>query len=114
MPKEWTASLEQRGGKLYAQFDRDVVLKIVADVAHVEYWDEWSRVKVPTLLIGGQMGLVPDADYERMLKLNPGATFHRIAGGGHDVHLDRPAECQRLIGDFISSLIRSHNGSLLG
>jgi len=104
MPKEWTASLEQRGGNLYAQFDRDVVLKIFADVAHAEYWDEWSKVRVPTLLIAGEMGIVPNDDCDRMLTLNPAASFCQVAGGGHDVHLDRPAECKRLIGDFMDSL----------
>ena len=102
--KEWTASLEERGGELRAQFDRDVMLEVVADVASAEYWDEWSRVQVPTLLIAGEMGIISDHDYTRMLKLNPSATLHRVSAAGHDVHLERLSECKRLIGHFLDDL----------
>ena len=99
-------SLEQHDAKLYAQFDIDVMLEIIRDVSCSEYWKEWEQVRLPTLFLAGEKGGIAASDRTRMRALNAVATFEEIAGAGHDVHLERPAEWKRILSRFLDERVQ--------
>jgi pimeloyl-ACP methyl ester carboxylesterase len=100
-PDAWAANLERNSGRLYPQFDADLMLEISKDVAYSDYWGDWKRVQAPTLLVRGEMGTVPREDYTRMQVLNPAATYAEVAGAGHDVHLESPKGWQKALSPFL-------------
>jgi pimeloyl-ACP methyl ester carboxylesterase len=43
----WAAGLEQRDGGWWPRFDRDVMVRSLAEAAQRSYWDEWQHVRCP-------------------------------------------------------------------
>ncbi len=52
----WAAGLEAKEGGLFPRFDVEVLIASLAAVHERECWDEWARVRVPTLLVQGEHG----------------------------------------------------------
>ncbi|MCW2530023.1 MAG: alpha/beta hydrolase fold [Pseudonocardiales bacterium] len=68
-------------------------------------WDEVSALEIPiTLVRGGASGFVHDDDVTEMRRRQPGLRVHVVAGAGHAVQSDQPAELTRLISEFLADL----------
>ncbi|MET0424647.1 MAG: alpha/beta hydrolase [Actinoplanes sp.] len=98
----WVADLEPVDGGLRPRFDADVMGAAIRPVAATARWAEWERLTTPTLLIQGENGKNDPAEVRRMLT-RPGVRDVVVAGAGHDVHLDRPAETAQLVAAFLSA-----------
>ncbi|MCY1140383.1 alpha/beta hydrolase [Actinoplanes sp. Pm04-4] len=94
----WVADLDHRADGLWPRFDPDVMKAAIAEVAATARWTEWASLTMPTLLIRGENGTMPDAEVERMAP----DRLVVVPGAGHDVHLDAPEVTARLVVDFVS------------
>jgi 3-oxoadipate enol-lactonase len=64
--------------------------------------------KVPVLfIVGEQDQLIPPAAIEAMHKEMPGSELVKVPGAGHSVYFEKPAEYNRLVGDFLSRHVRT-------
>ena len=64
-----------------------------------------SRIRVPTLiLVGDADAITPPALSEELHALIPGSRLEVIAGASHLANLDKPAEFNRVIDDFLSAV----------
>ena len=106
----YVANLAEDDGRFRPQFDADVMLEAIHDVADSDYWDWWKRVQAPTLVVGAENGTIPRTDYARMLMRNQNATFREIGGAGHDVHLERPEELKDLVAQFLDERVPQAGG----
>ncbi|MFJ5924872.1 alpha/beta fold hydrolase [Kitasatospora sp. NPDC092948] len=98
----WADGLERRADGWWPQFDTDVMVASLAELAVREHWDDWTAAAhCPALLVLGQHGVVPAADTDRMLTLRPDVHAASLPGAGHDVHLEHPAELHRLVAEFL-------------
>jgi pimeloyl-ACP methyl ester carboxylesterase len=62
-----------------------------------------ESLKLPVLAIrGGSRSALTDEDEDRFLELVPHAAFIPVAGAGHLVARDKPAELAKVIADFLS------------
>jgi pimeloyl-ACP methyl ester carboxylesterase len=98
----WADGLEQRDGGWWPRFDVDVMVQTLRDAASRAYWDEWSRVRCPVLVVrAGKGSHVSDEDARAMVER---ARVVELAGAGHDVHLERPAEWRAAVSAFLDEL----------
>ena len=64
--------------------------------------------KVPTLFIVGEEDqLIPPAVIEVMHRQVPGSELAKVPGAGHSVYFEKPAEFNRLVGDFLARHVRT-------
>ncbi|GAA2224633.1 alpha/beta hydrolase [Streptomyces indiaensis] len=82
--------MEQRADGWHATMDRTTIVDTVAELATTAYWDEWSRITCPTLLIQGEHGTMRPDEPSTMLARRPDTRLIRIPDAAHDVHLDQP------------------------
>jgi pimeloyl-ACP methyl ester carboxylesterase len=99
----WIGDLEQCTDGLRPRFEPDVMQAAITGVAEKARWDEWRRVKAPTLLVRGQNGTVPDRETQRLLELRPDVTHVVVPDAGHDVHLEQPEAWLRVLTAFLDS-----------
>jgi pimeloyl-ACP methyl ester carboxylesterase len=66
-------------------FDRAVMLASIHE-ARESYWDEWSKIQCPVLVVRGEQGIAHDQAAAMIAKL-PHARTVVIPNTGHDVHL---------------------------
>lgn len=63
---------------------------------------EIGRISAPTLCLAGELDrAAPAHTMQRMAETIPGARFAMIEGGGHLLHLERPAAFQAMLRDFL-------------
>jgi len=63
---------------------------------------EIAGITAPTLCLAGAVDkAAPARTMERMAQTIPGARYAVVAGGGHMLHLERPAEFQAALRDFL-------------
>ncbi|MFE3250898.1 alpha/beta fold hydrolase [Streptomyces sp. NPDC059209] len=106
----WAAGLQVRPDGLYPRIDRDVMVGCVAESAVRSFWEEWDQVRCPTLVVRGEAGAMPASEADEMRVRRPAGTrVEAVAGAGHDVHLDSPAELHALIEEFLHAA-RAANG----
>jgi pimeloyl-ACP methyl ester carboxylesterase len=63
----------------------------VAEIAARDWWDEWSRIRCPVLVVRGERGMLERSVAERMASEAPHGRLAEIADTGHDLHLERPS-----------------------
>lgn len=69
-----------------------------------DYTDLLGRITVPTLVVvGSDDGYTPVAEAEFMHALIPGARLAVVDGAGHLPNLERPAEFNRVLRDFLDA-----------
>jgi pimeloyl-ACP methyl ester carboxylesterase len=74
-----------------------------ADLGH-ETRDRLPQIACPTLVVHGDEDLITLPRYNRTVaELVPGATLATIPGAGHLSWLERPAELNALLGDFLGT-----------
>ena len=67
--------------------------------------DRAAAIRVPTLVIcGDEDAITPPALSEELAGLIPGSKLRIITGASHLANLDKPAEFNRLIDDFLSAI----------
>lgn len=67
-----------------------------------DYTNELAKIDVPTLIIcGAEDAIAPPAEMEGIAKAIPGAKFVSIAGAGHMAPLEKPAEVNAAIREFL-------------
>ncbi|MGY4742624.1 alpha/beta fold hydrolase [Streptomyces sp. ATMOS53] len=89
----------------YARVDRDTMVAAVAELATRDYWEEWSRVTCPTLVVRGENGTMPAEEQRRMQTRRPADTHVTvIPDASHDVHLDRPAALHEAVTTFLGAV----------
>ncbi|MFF6873866.1 alpha/beta fold hydrolase [Streptomyces sp. NPDC012474] len=98
----WTRTLARREDGWYPTWDRTTIIESVTELSTTAYWEEWSRIACPTLLIQGEHGTMRPGEPSEMLRLRP-ATTHltRIPDAAHDVHLDQPDRLHEVIASFL-------------
>ncbi len=67
--------------------------------------DRVAAIKVPTLvLVGGEDTVTPPELSRELAEAIPGAEMHLLAGAGHLANVERPADFNRLVEEFIAPL----------
>ncbi len=68
-------------------------------------WECFSLIRCPTMLVrGGESGLVSDATVQRMKEYMPTMKSAVVAGAGHGVPGDKPAQFQQEVRQFLATL----------
>ncbi|MFI7297015.1 alpha/beta fold hydrolase [Streptomyces sp. NPDC050121] len=89
----------------YARVDRDTMVAAVTELAARDYWEEWSRVTCPTLVVRGENGMMPAEEQRRMQTRRPADTHVTvIPDASHDVHLDRPKALHEAVTTFLGAV----------
>jgi pimeloyl-ACP methyl ester carboxylesterase len=99
----WGGGLEQRDDGLWPAFDIDLMVAALEEVSRTSYWDAWTAVRCPILIVRAAAG---DgwAEYQRMVELQPDAQLVEILDAGHDVHLDQPQRWREALERFLNQL----------
>jgi pimeloyl-ACP methyl ester carboxylesterase len=100
----WADGLEQRDDGWWPRFDTDVIVRTLREGTRLDYWEEWKRIRCPTLVVRAGEGFFPITLPQLMVERLPGSEFVDIPGAKHDLHLDRPAEWRRAVSDFLGRL----------
>lgn len=119
MPKEWTEHLAQFGaeegpGGWRWKWDPQFSLSMPAGYSVARAIIDYPRVTPPMLVLTGaekdQWGELPAEEAERRVAMFQNATHHRMSGGGHYLHLEKPDETYELIHEFIAANEGDSNG----
>ncbi|NNN38307.1 alpha/beta hydrolase, partial [Streptomyces sp. S3(2020)] len=100
----WARGLEERADGWHPRFDRDRMVESLAELAENAYWQEWSRITCPTLVVQGEHGTMRPTEATDMRELRPDTRVRVVPGAGHDVHLEEPEQLARAIEEFTGSL----------
>ena len=96
----WASGLEISSDGLRPRFDVEVMVASLDEIATISYWDDWSKVRAPSLIVRAEKG-VPREDVLRMAEMQPDAQLVEIAEAEHDVHLDKPIEWREVLEPFL-------------
>jgi 3-oxoadipate enol-lactonase len=115
------ALAEARVGALLASEAPDLRREVIDTMARIDpaayrigaeaVWlaeqsDRAAAIRVPALIIvGDEDAITPPALSERLQALIPGSRLAVIAGASHLANLDKPAEFNRAIDDFLSAVV---------
>ncbi|HEX3255695.1 MAG TPA: alpha/beta fold hydrolase [Gaiellaceae bacterium] len=102
--RAWAGNLVEEADGLRPAFDVDVLIATMSAAVARDYWDEWRALRVPTLLVRGELGEVGRAAAEQMSAANPCVETVAVPGAGHDVHLDAPEAWRAAVESFLSRL----------
>jgi pimeloyl-ACP methyl ester carboxylesterase len=100
----WAAGLEERDRGWWPRFDRDVMIRSLAENAQRSFWREWEQISCPTVVIFAQSSFIPAPEADQMLRQRPGTIAMSIPGTSHDLHLEQPAALHAAISDFLGNL----------
>ncbi|MFF9619977.1 alpha/beta fold hydrolase [Streptomyces griseosporeus] len=99
----WTAGLTQdKAGHWHPRFDADKITEAVRELAREHYWQDWSRIACPTLVVRGEKGTMPTEEATEMRARRPETHLEVIPDAGHDVHLDQPTQLHAVIESFLA------------
>jgi 2-hydroxymuconate-semialdehyde hydrolase len=63
-----------------------------------------AKITTPVLALHGERDRVSPVEVsERLVASLPGARLEVVAGAGHWIHVDRPGEFTKLVGEFLSA-----------
>jgi pimeloyl-ACP methyl ester carboxylesterase len=97
----WADGFEQRAGGWWPRFDPEVMEATLRAAMERPSWAEWKRVRCPVLVVRGREGSVTAPVARDMFRRNRRARVVELPGG-HDVHLDAPAEWQAAVEEFLT------------
>ena len=100
----WAAGLEERDGGWCPRFDRDVMVRSLAENAQRSFWHEWGQVTCPTLVVLAQSSFIPVHEADEMFRQRPATMAMSIPGTGHDLHLEQPEALHTALSDFLDGL----------
>lgn len=86
------------------RFSKEAIIASVRAGHEKSLWEEWKRVKAPTLLIRGENSSdLTQQFYEKMLAENPLSKGKVILGSGHWVHFDQPNAFIQALQEFFDA-----------
>jgi pimeloyl-ACP methyl ester carboxylesterase len=100
----WAAGLEHRDGAWWPRFDRDVMVRTLAESTGRSWWEEWERVTCPILLVLAQSSMLTPRSVDEMLRRRPATVTVSIPGADHDLHLEEPEALHAVLSDFLGGL----------
>jgi pimeloyl-ACP methyl ester carboxylesterase len=100
----WAAGLEERDGGWWPRFDRDVMVRSLAENAQRSFLHEWTQVACPTLVVLAQSSFIPAQEADEMLRQRPATIAMSIPGTGHDLHLEQPGILHTALSCFLEGL----------
>lgn len=98
--RAWVSGLEMTSAGLAPRFDLDVMIRSLEEGDSSAYWEEWSGVRVPSLVLRAEHG-VPRREALRMIQMQPDACLVEIAQAQNDLHLEKPSEWRRAVESFL-------------
>jgi pimeloyl-ACP methyl ester carboxylesterase len=90
------------GWRLHGQPERWV--QIAAEWGTRDYWKQWQRVRVPTLLIEAGNSVAPPGQMRRMHESAFQSSYVEVPGAGHLVHDDAPEVYRGVVESFLTVL----------
>ena len=99
--RAWVGGLDAREDGLWPRFDAETLIGALRE-AGSEHWRAWSSIRCPTLIVRGEHGMSEEEAQAMAARLED-AVLETVAGAGHDVHLENPAEWRRIVQPFLAS-----------
>lgn len=100
---------EEPGGRVVWRYDAEGIrqTRVAPDLARtVDLWPVIERIRTPTLIIRGERSdFCPASTVTRMCACNANIRAVGVAGAGHYVHDDAPAEFATHVRDFLIPLL---------
>ena len=85
-----------------ARLHRDSYLKTLDAVTRYNAFPAFESIRVPTLVVVGEHDRIATPDYAaEVARQIPGSRFAVIPGGSHVSNMDRPAQFNHLLLDFL-------------
>ncbi|QNP72479.1 alpha/beta hydrolase [Streptomyces roseirectus] len=102
----WADGLDwHTDGTGHPRITPEKMIEAAHDPATRSYWDSWTTLRCPTLVVRGAQGSTPASQLTAMHTHRPTEThLTTIPNAGHDVHLDRPEELHEAISTFLDHL----------
>ncbi|MEV0487826.1 alpha/beta hydrolase [Streptomyces sp. NPDC050508] len=100
----WAAGLEERDGGWWPRFDREVMVRSLAENAQRSYWHKWGQIVCPTLVVLAQSSYIPAPEADEMLRRRPDTMAMSIPGTSHDLHLEQPGILHTALSGFLDGL----------
>lgn len=100
----WADGLEHREGGWWPRFDTEVMVRTLHDCVRRDYWEEWKRIRCPTMVVRAGEGFFQADILRAMARRLPGAWLVEIPGATHDLHLDHPVEWRDAVAGFLATL----------
>ncbi|NLE79355.1 MAG: alpha/beta hydrolase, partial [Rhodococcus sp.] len=97
-------AFEERADGWYLHGDVATFRDISEEWGGRHFWDQWSDVDVPALLIEGEFTITPEGQMRKMADEHPGARYVRVADAGHLVHDDQPGRYREVVEGFLRDL----------
>lgn len=79
-------------------------LDIAAEWGTRDYWQQWRRVGVPTLLMEAGNSVAPPGQMRRMDEIGVATTYVHVPGAGHLIHDDEPGVYRQAVTGFLTTL----------
>ena len=100
---------EQPDGRIGWRYDAEGIrqTRVAPDPARmVDLWPAVERIRTPTLVIRGERSdFCPAGTVTQMCACNPNIRAVSVAGAGHYVHDDAPAEFVTHVREFLTPLL---------
>lgn len=94
--------VENEQGLVDWRFSKNGILESVRLGRKINRWDEWTSLKMPTLLVRGENSQdLPQEIYEKMLRENGNVEGIIIKDAGHWVHFDQAEQFLKVIKGFL-------------
>ena len=103
--RAWAGGLEDRADGLWPSFEKDVLLAALSEASGRGWWDDWSRIRCPVLVVRGEHGALRDKT-QRMVAALPAARVVDVEGAGHDPHLEQPVSWRETLEGFLGAVGR--------
>lgn len=93
---------ENQFGQWDWRFSKSAIYQSVENSLKADFWSEFKKCSVPTLLIRGSRSKELSRElFEEVLKVNPNIKGVEISNAGHWVHADQPQEFTDVLKDFV-------------
>jgi len=79
-----------------------VLISVMKQAAGTDLRPDIEKVRVPSLVIAGELDSVVPLDEQESFAKHLGARFIVLKGAGHNLKLEKPAEFSQLVEDFAS------------
>lgn len=103
--RAWAGGLEERDDGLWPSFEQEVLLAALSEASERGWWDEWSRIRCPVLVVRGERGALRD-ETPRMVAALPAARVVEVEGAGHDLPLEQPIRWRETLEGFLGAVGR--------
>jgi pimeloyl-ACP methyl ester carboxylesterase len=100
----WAAGLEKRDGGWWPTFEIDVMTRTLRQAIVTDYWDEWERIRCPTLIVRAGAGQLTAAQAQEMVGRLPHADLAELPDAARDLHLDQPSDWRDAVAPILPTL----------